>query len=200
MLDIDVSMLGDRASDWATVAATIISAVSLWIAILVNHDAKRPQIMACLEFDSDENIVYLIVQNLGNGVAYDIHFSAYDESIFMDQFRPHVLESFVAKGIPLLVPGSKRSTIVTGGRMMDEMLEKTSALTVSYSERGLIRKRVRVEEDFILEYSSFSGALYTDSETKRVRRALEKMQEDVEGLREDLVKVHRNQQWAPTFH
>lgn len=200
MLDIDVSMLGDRASDWATVAATIISAVSLWIAILVNHDAKRPQIMACLEFDSDENIVYLIVQNLGNGVAYDIHFSAYDESIFMDQFRPHVLESFVAKGIPLLVPGSKRSTIVAGGRMMDEMLEKTSALTVSYSERGLIRKRVRVEEDFILEYSSFSGALYTDSETKRVRRALEKMQEDVEGLREDLVKVHRNQQWAPTFH
>lgn len=90
--------------------------------------------MACLEFDSDENIVYLIVQNLGNGVAYDIHFSAYDESIFMDQFRPHVLESFVAKGIPLLVPGSKRSTIVAGGRMMDEMLEKTSALTVSYSE------------------------------------------------------------------
>lgn len=156
--------------------------------------------MACLEFDSDENIVYLIVQNLGNGVAYDIHFSAYDESIFMDQFRPHVLESFVAKGIPLLVPGSKRSTIVAGGRMMDEMLEKTSALTVSYSERGLIRKRVRVEEDFILEYSSFSGALYTDSETKRMRRALEKMQKDVEGLREDLVKAHRNQQWAPIFH
>lgn len=194
MLDIDVSMLGDWASDWATVAAAIISAVSLWIAILVNHDAKRPQIMACLEFDSDENIVYLIVQNLGNGVAYDIHFSAYDESIFMDQFRPHVLESFVAKGIPLLVPGSKRSTIVAGGRMMDEMLEKTSALTVSYSERGLIRKRVRVEEDFILEYSSFSGALYTDSETKRMRRALEKMQKDVEGLREDLIKAHRNQQ------
>lgn len=194
MLDIDVSMLGDWASDWATVAAAIISAVSLWIAILVNHDAKRPQIMACLEFDSDENIVYLIVQNLGNGVAYDVHFSAYDESIFMDQFRPHVLESFVAKGIPLPVPGSKRSTIVAGGRMMDEMLEKTSALTVSYSERGLIRKRVRVEEDFILEYSSFSGALYTDSETKRMRRALEKMQKDVEGLREDLVKVHQNQQ------
>ena len=194
MLDIDISMLGDWASDWATVAAAIISAVSLWIAILVNHDAKRPQIMAWLEFDSDENIVYLIVQNLGNGVAYDIHFSAYDESIVMDQFRPHVLESFVAKGIPLLVPGSKRSTIVAGGRMMDEMLEKTSALTVSYSERGLIRKRVRVEEDFILEYSSFSGALYTDSETKRMRRALEKMQKDVEGLREDLVTVHRNQQ------
>ena len=194
MLDIDVSMLGDWASDWATVAAAIISAVSLWIAILVNHDAKRPQIMACLEFDSDESVVYLIVQNLGNGVAYDIHFSAYDESIFMDQFRPHVLESFVAKGIPLLVPGSKRSTIVAGGRMMGEMLEKTSALTVSYSERGLIRKRIRVEEDFILEYSSFSGALYTDSETKRMRRALEKMQKDVEGLREDLVTLHRNQQ------
>ena len=194
MLDIDVSMLGDWASDWATVAAAIISAVSLWIAILVNHDAKRPQIMACLEFDSYESVVYLLVQNLGNGVAYDIHFSAYDESIFMDQFRPHVLESFVAKGIPLLVPGSKRSTIVAGGRMMGEMLEKTSALTVSYSERGLIRKRIRVEEDFILEYSSFSGALYTDSETKRMRRALEKMQQDVEGLREDLVTVHRNQQ------
>lgn len=193
MLDIDVSMLAGQFSDWATVAATIISAVSLWIAILVNHDAKRPQIMAWFEFDSDENIVYLIVQNLGNGAAYDIHFSAYDESIFMDQFRPHVLESFVAKGIPLLVPGSKRSTIVAGGRMMDEMLEKTSALTVSYSERGLIRKRVRVEEDFALEYSSFSGALYTDSETKRIRRALEKMQKDVKGLREDLVKMHRSQ-------
>lgn len=51
-----------------------------------------------------------------------------------------------------------------------------------------------MEEDFILEYSSFSGALYADSETKRIRRALEKMQEDVKGLREDLVNVHQNQQ------
>lgn len=112
-------------------------------------------------------------------MAYDLRFSGYDESIFMDQFRTHVLKSFVTRGIPVLVPGSKRATIVAGGRIMDEMKDKSSNMTVAYCERGLIRKRVEVNEEFTLEYVSFSGALYTDSETKLMRRALEKLEKDV---------------------
>jgi len=178
--------IGGQASNWATVIATIISVVSLWVAIWVNHDAKKPQVIVSFEFDSDKNMVYLVVQNLGNGAAYDVRFSGYDESVFMDQFRPHVLKSFVAKGIPVLVPGSKRTTIVAGGRIMDEMREKSSNMVVTYCERGLIRKRVEVSDEFTLEYASFSGALYTDSETKLMRRALEKLEKDVGGLRIDL--------------
>lgn len=181
--------IGDQASNWATVVATIISVVSLWVAIWVNYDAKRPQVIATFEFDSDKNIVYLVVQNLGGSAAYDVRFFKYDEEIFMDQFRPHVLKSFVTKGIPILVPGSKRSTIVAGGRIMDAMQDMSSDVTVTYREHGLIRKRVEVSEEFTLEYSSFSGALYTDSETKRVRKALEKMEKDIDGLRDDLTRI-----------
>lgn len=181
--------IGEQASNWATVIATVISVVSLWVAIWVNHDSKKPQVIATFEFDSDKNIVYLVVQNLGGGAAYDVRFSGYDEEIFMDQFRPHVLKSFVTKGIPILVPGSKRSTIVAGGRIMDAMQDMSSEVTVTYCEHGLIRKRVEVSEEFTLEYSSFSGALYTDSETKRVRKALEKMEKDIDGLRDDLVRM-----------
>ena len=181
--------IGDQASNWATVVATIISVVSLWVAIWVNYDAKRPQVIATFEFDSDKNIVYLVVQNLGGSAAYDVRFFKYDEEIFMDQFRPHVLKSFVTKGIPILVPGSKRSTIVAGGRIMDAMQDMSSDVTVTYRERGLIRKRVEVSEEFTLEYSSFSGALYTDSETKRVRKALEKMEKDIDRLRDDLTRI-----------
>lgn len=183
---IDITVLAEQASNWATVIATVISVVSLWVAIWVNHDAKKPQITVSFEFDSDKNIVYLVVQNLGGGVAYDLRFSGYDESIFMDQFRTHVLKSFVTRGIPVLVPGSKRATIVAGGRIMDEMKDKSSNMTVAYCERGLIRRRVEVNEEFTLEYVSFSGALYTDSETKLMRRALEKLEKDVDGLRSDL--------------
>lgn len=181
--------IGEQASNWATVIATVISVVSLWVAIWVNHDSKKPQVIATFEFDSDKNIVYLVVQNLGGGAAYDVRFSGYDEEIFMDQFRPHVLKSFVTKGIPILVPGSKRSTIVAGGRIVDAMQDMSSEVTVTYCERGLIRRRVEVSEEFTLEYSSFSGALYTDSETKRVRKALEKMEKDIDGLRDDLVRM-----------
>lgn len=186
-----LEIIGDQASNWATVVATIISVVSLWVAIWVNHDAKRPQVIATFEFDSDKNIVYLVVQNLGSGAAYDVRFSGYDEEIFMDQFRPYVLKSFVTKGIPILVPGSKRSTIVAGGRIMDAMQDMSSEVTVTHRERGLIRKRVEVSEEFTLEYSTFSGALYTDSETKRVRKALEKMGKDIDGLCNDLAWMSR---------
>ena len=189
MPTVDLSGLAAQASNWATVVATIISIVSLWVAIWVNHDSKKPQVIAAFEFDSDKNIIYLVVQNLGGGAAYDVRFSGYDEEIFMDQFRPHVLKSFVTKGIPILVPGSKRSTIVAGGRIMDAMQDASSEVTVTYGERGLIHKRVKVSEVFTLEYSSFSGALYTDSETKRVRKALEKMEKDIDGLRDDLVRM-----------
>ena len=186
-----LEIIGEQASNWSSVTATIISAVSLWVAIWVNHNTKRPQIIATFEFDSDKNIVYLVVQNLGGAAAYDVRFSGYDEDIFMDQFRPHVLKSFVTKGIPILVPGSKRSTIVAGGRIMDAMQDMSSEVTVTYREHGLIRRRIEVSEEFILEYSSFSGALYTDSETKRVRKALEKMEKDIGGLRDNLARMNR---------
>lgn len=189
MSDFDLTGLTEQASNWATVIATIISVVSLWLAVWVNHDAKRPQVIASLEFDGDKNIVYLVVQNLGEGVAYDIRFSGYNDAIFMDQYRTQVMKSFVTKGIPVLVPKSKRSTIVAAGRIMDAMQDSRSDVVVTYFERGLMRKLKKVTETFVLDYSSFSGALYTDSEMKLIRRSLQKLEEDVKGIRSDVSKA-----------
>lgn len=74
---------------------------------------------------------------------------------------------------------------------MDAMGDMSSEMIVTYFERGLVRKRVEVSEEFTLEYSSFSGALYTDSEMKRVRKALEKMETDIAGLRSDVARVNQ---------
>lgn len=191
---LDLSVLADQASNWATVIAAIISAVSLWTAILVNHDAKKPQIIVSLEFNPDKNAVLFLVQNLGEGVAYDISFSEYDESIFMDKYRQHAMNSFVKKGIPILVPGSKRSTIAAAGRIMDAMHDKKSAILVTYYERGLIRRKKRVKEPLELDYSSFSGSLHTDSELHLIRKSLQTISKSTEELAGSIEAARRQRQ------
>lgn len=181
----DLSVVTDQASNWATVIATVISMVSLWLAIRVNNDSKKPQVVVSLEYDNDKNAMFLLVQNIGNGAAYNLSFSDYDESIFMSDLRSQVLKSFVTKGIPVLVPGAKRTTVVAAGQIMTELGDKSSDIHVAHKELGYFGRKRRVEEVFTLDYTSFAGSLYTQSDTHLIRRALDKIENDVK----ELIKV-----------
>lgn len=170
------------ASKWATIIATIISMISLWLAIRVNHDSKRPQIVVNLEYNSDDTTMFLLVQNTGNGAAYDINFSGYDESIFMNSLRSDVLDSFITKGIPILVPGAKRATIVASGEFGAELGDKSSNICVTYKELGYLRKRKQVKEAFVLDYTSFAGSLFVQSDMHLMRLTLAKIENNSKAL------------------
>lgn len=139
------------------------------------HDAKRPQVIVSLKPDEDKNMTSLVVQNYGSGVARNVTFSGFDESIFMPEFRPQVMKTFVRSGIPVLVPGARRSTVIAAGHMDDELVNAASNITVTFDELGLLRRNKHVSESFIIEYRSFSGSTHTESETKLIRKALEKI-------------------------
>ena len=86
--------------DWAPV---FISIVAIYVSLWINYDAKRPDIVVCLEFNNDRQTMWLVVQNIGKSTAYDIRFSGYDkESLLMKEFRKHV--NFLETGISTLVP------------------------------------------------------------------------------------------------
>lgn len=180
---VDSSSMMFNAEFWsncATVVAAIISIASLWLAIWINHDAKMPQIAVSLEYDGDNRLVYLVVNNYGNGVARDIKFSDYDEEIFPEDFRPQIMKSFVKRGIPTLIPNAKRSTIVAGGNLDESLVELSSEITITYYVRGLFSKNKKVSERTILEYLSFAQSLYAYSDLKRIRKALEKIAKSID--------------------
>lgn len=92
------------------------------------------------------------------------------------------MKSFVAKGIPILVPGAKRTTVVAAGKIMTELGDKSSDIHVAYEELGFFGKKKQVEEVFTLDYTSFAGSLYAQSDTYLIRRALEKIEKDAKVL------------------
>lgn len=171
-----ISSIAGIAGDIATVAAAVISAIALFVALYAGYRSELPQVVASLEFDGDRNCIYLVVQNLGKGVAYDILLSGYDDAVWMERFRPQVSKSFVTKGIPILVPGAKRSTVVAAGRIMDEMKDVSSPLLITYSERGFLCSRKTVVEEFTLDYESYSGSIYMQSDSHLLRTAMERIE------------------------
>lgn len=103
--------------DVATCVAAIVSALgaiaAVVVALYISRQAILPQIVAYLEFDADHSCMYLVVKNIGNGVARDIRIDGFDCSLAGKELREYRSDkSFVARGIPCLVPNAWRQTII----------------------------------------------------------------------------------------
>lgn len=166
-------------ADIGTIIAPIVSVIALIVALRANYQAELPQVVSYLDFDGDKNTVYFVVANMGKGVAYDISFSEYDEKIVSEQFRGYARESFIAKGIPILVPGAKRSTVVAAGRILEIMERESTPILVTYYVKGFLFKRKKVSEEFVLDYSSYAGSLHTTSDAHAIKVAVEKAEKDL---------------------
>ena len=91
--------------------------------------------------------------------------------------------SFVETGIPMLVPGARRDTLLlSGADDMGKRLDVSCAVTLCYSERGLLGRPKHREEEFLLDMGSFAGSLYMMSDfhamvvaTKSMAKSLERM-------------------------
>lgn len=104
----------------ATCVATVVSAsagiAAAIAALYISQQAAVPQVVVYLDSDNDHSCVYLVVKKIGNGVARNIRLAGFDYSLATSSDRAHLRKrSFVASGIPYLVPIALRKTIVLVG-------------------------------------------------------------------------------------
>lgn len=178
---IDSQTILNAIGNIGTIVAAIVSVFALVVALRANYRAELPQIMCYLDFDKDKSSVSLVVSNFGNGVARDITLANFDEEIVQDRFWKHLKKSFITKGIPILVPNAARSTTIAANPMTN-LFDKSSPVTISYSVKGFMRRNKRISEEFVLDYSSFSGALYTISDQHKTLQTLQKIEKDLASI------------------
>lgn len=159
------------ASAISAVAAVCAVATSLY----VYHASKRPDVIAHVEPDYDKGYVHLIVENVGNGTARDIALVDLKVSdICPERYAVMVSKSFVVRGIPTLAPGSKRDTVVcTVAHAGDKLRDYESEVKLVYKRKTPYMGRWKfVEDTFILDFYSISGALKTESDMHSIKNSM----------------------------
>lgn len=167
----------------ACALATLCSIGAMGIAVWTVHESRRPQPIAFLEHVRDKSSVLFVIENFGTGVASNIEISGFDYALVGERERKKVKCSFVETGIPMLVPGARRDTLLlSGADDMGKRLGVSCAVTLCYSERGLLGRTKHREEEFLLDMGSFAGSLYMMSDfhdmvvaTKSMAKSLERM-------------------------
>lgn len=164
--------------------ATIISALALiasvaatMVALYVHLDDVKPVVVAYIEHDTDGGTMSLVVENFGKSVARDVTISGFDPGRMCESpFDEHVGRSFVARGIPTLVPGARRSTIIaTSAHVAKELADVTALVTVTYARRvPLLGSRVEKDE-FVLDFYSFASTTFAKSDIHAIAKAVERI-------------------------
>jgi hypothetical protein len=181
MFVVDICVPSESAP---VVAATVVSALaavmSVATALFVSLSAKWPDVAAFLETDRDSGTTDLVVRNFGRGVAYDVAVSGFDMRLVQDELKGSVARSFAVTGVPMLVPGAERRTaLFENGWAARNAPAGGVEVVVSYRRRSLLGTRAAMSGTCVLDYSSFSGSLYTDSLAKRGVSALESIARSV---------------------
>ena len=167
----------------ACALATLCSIGAMGIAVWTVHESRRPQPVAFLEHVRDKSCVLFVIENFGAGVASSIEISGFDYALVGEREKENVERSFVETGVPMLVPGARRDTLLlVGADDMRKRLDASCAVTLSYSERGLLGRPKHREEEFLLDMGSFAGSLYTMSDFHKMVVATESMAESLERM------------------
>lgn len=167
----------------ACALATLCSIGAMGIAVLTVHESRRPQPVAFLEHVRDKSCVLFVIENFGTGVASNIEIGGFDYALVGEREKENVERSFVETGIPMLVPGARRDTLLLGGaNEMRKRLDVSCSVTLRYSERGLLGRPKRREEEFLLDMGSFAGGLYMMSDFHKMVVATESMAESLKRM------------------
>ena len=169
LASIDWSVVCNMLSALGTVAA-------VFVAIYVYVADKRPDVVAYLDVDTDAGNLSFNVANYGNSTARNVRVEGFDSTFCQPEFRDKVLQTFISRGIPCLVPGGKRQTSLAGTNWASNKLKEAECtVTISYERRGLFGSLRKEEESFVLDYYSFANSVYTKSDSYLSRVALEKI-------------------------
>lgn len=161
-----VSLIVNVLTMLGTIAAVVVALCLYWAA-------QRPDVIAYLSHDRDNGCVFFIVENVGKGVARDIEIGYFDFGFVQEKYRDYVEQrSFLAKGIPVLVPGASRSTIILDGPEIKDYSMVVSEVSLSYRRRCFRRHKIE-KVSFPLDYYSFSGSVYAKSDLHKMMVAAE---------------------------
>lgn len=141
--------------------SSLISIAAVCIAVWTVRETQRPRVASYLEHDRDTATVRLIIKNIGNGVARDVRILSFDFSAVPIDYRETIERSFLSSGIPTLVPGASRDTILFAGvGSLKEHGDFNTTIAISYKEVGFLGREKTVMDSFVLETASFCGSLY----------------------------------------
>lgn len=160
--------------NFAVNVLTMIGTVAaVFVALYLYWAAQRPDVVAYLSHDRDNGCVLLVVENVGRGVAENVRVDSFDFDLVQEKYRNFVRErSFLANGIPMLVPGANRNTVILSGPEIRDYDSVVSEVSLSYKRRSFWRSKLE-KCSFSLDYYSFSGSIYTKSDLHKLRIAVE---------------------------
>lgn len=169
LASIDWSVVCNMLSSIGTVAA-------VFVAIYIYLVDKRPDVVCYLDVDSDQGFLSFNVTNYGNSGARNIQIGGFDYSFCQSELKNKVMQTFVSRSIPCLVPNTSRKTIICiTNWAVDNLADKRCVAAVSHERNGLFGGLGKEKESFILDYYSFANSLYAKSERHLSRVALEKI-------------------------
>lgn len=167
----------DYLSSISGIVSSVAVVASFIVAYCVYRDSGKPYVVVFLEHDRDHGCLSLVVSNLGNSAAKDVTFSDFNYSFVGNEFRNYIeTKSFLKKGIPMLVPGASRSTVILAGSM-SSFADMNGQVKIAYKQKSIFRFWLKKTDCFTLDYYSFSGSVYLKSDLHRVAVALEKIAE-----------------------
>ena len=153
----------------AAVAAVIVS-------LYIHWDSSAPHVVIYLELDTDKNVTSLVVKNLGRAPAYDINFSGFDLEAADLPNRRYLEKCFLYRGIPMLVQGQSRRTVLASNRYaLDNYEDRSFEVTLTYKKRTPLKKTRVISESFTLDFYSFAHTISVSSDLHDIARAAKKM-------------------------
>ena len=167
--------------------AAIAACVAIYVALYVSYRAELPDVVVYLEHNLDKTKIDLVVANLGRGVARNVTFKGVSQRLAHPSLREPFCRSFIFSGIPVLVPGASRRTTLVAGGEMTSMSDVSETLTVSYSHKRMIRGIAREDEDFLLEYASFTGCVGTKSDLHLIAQSMGRVSDSLEEIAKSAV-------------
>ena len=153
---------------------TMLGTIAAVVAALYFYWASQlPDIIAYLSHDRDNDCVVFIIENVGKGVAENVKFESFDFDLVQEKYRDFVRKrSFLSKGIPILVPGANRSTVVLSGPEIKGCDMLVSNVGIAYQRKRFWWYKTE-KRSFSLDYYSFAGTIYTKSDLHRLTVAVE---------------------------
>lgn len=171
---------------------TLCSMGAIGAAVWTVWESRRPQPIVFLEHGRDKACVLIAVQNFGSGVARELEIVGFDYEVMVgERYRETVAGSFVGTGIPLLVPGARRDTLILAGPADLHGHEAARCdVTLKYKEKGILGRDREVKEGFVLDIGSFAGSVYSASEIHEIAKASKKTSESLTKITDLLARMN----------
>lgn len=160
-----------------TIVESVTAAGSFFavcVALWTVYESQRPQVAVFLEHDRDRADVRLVVKNFGNGIARNIRISDFDFTLVQPELKEELERGFLSNGIPVLVPGASRDTILFAGRSALRQHDGlVTTVILSYEEKSLLGFSKSKSDCFELDTVSFYGSIYSNSDEYLTRIAVQ---------------------------